>query len=185
MTRSNSIARGLHDLGAAGWFGGTLMGATAANRAVSDASDADQRGAVINGIWRRWWPVNAACIGAHLIGGALLTVGNRERIAGQRGVATMSATKTALTVAACGASAYGGLLGKKISDAGDVPVEDGTNPSNTTPADTAQALRQQQLLQWVIPALTGALIVVSAAMGEQQRPGNVLSGVVSRITPGG
>ena len=37
------------------------------------------------------------------------------------------------------------------------------------------------LLQWIIPALTGAIIVVDAKLGEQQRPANVLEGIAARI----
>jgi hypothetical protein len=35
-------------------------------------------------------------------------------------------------------------------------------------------------MQWVIPALTGAQIVVNAAMGEQQRPKSVAAGLIER-----
>ena len=37
------------------------------------------------------------------------------------------------------------------------------------------------LLQRIIPALTGAIIVVDAKLGEQQRPANVLEGITARI----
>ena len=48
------------------------------------------------------------------------------------------------------------------------------------------AAAQQQLdtLQWVIPALTGALLVISSFAGEQQRPTSVLSGVSDRLKLG-
>ena len=39
MTRTNLIARSLNDLGAAAWFGGLMMGATAVNPAAADVSD--------------------------------------------------------------------------------------------------------------------------------------------------
>ncbi len=42
----------------------------------------------------------------------------------------------------------------------------------------AQATRDE--LQWVIPALTGALVVVSSDAGEQQRPSEVLPGIARR-----
>ncbi|MEE3920621.1 hypothetical protein V2I01_27395 [Micromonospora sp. BRA006-A] len=37
-----------------------------------------------------------------------------------------------------------------------------------------------KLLQWAVPALTGALVVVSAYMGEQQKPGQVFRGMLDR-----
>jgi len=35
----------------------------------------------------------------------------------------------------------------------------------------------------VVPALTGALVVVNSYAGEQQRPTSVLQGIVDRVTP--
>ncbi len=41
--------------------------------------------------------------------------------------------------------------------------------------------RRLALMQWIVPALTGSLVVLSAKMGEQQRPQNVVQGVVERF----
>jgi hypothetical protein len=48
----------------------------------------------------------------------------------------------------------------------------------------AKAQRQPKLLQWVIPGLTGAVLVVNARMGEQQRPAQVAGGLLGRLRPG-
>jgi hypothetical protein len=183
MTRSNLVARSLNDLGTAAWFGGVLMGATAANRAPADIDDEIDRGRIVNGVWRRWTPVNLAAMAAHLIGGALLTVGNRERVVAQRGVASLALAKTAVTAAAIGTAAYSGIVGKRVADAGAVAITDGTTPAAATPPQVATALRQQRVLQWAIPALTGTLIVLNAAQGEQQRPSHALRGVLRRLDP--
>lgn len=179
----NTLYRSLNDLGLAGWFGGSLMGATAVNRAAGDVNGDRAAGQVVNGVWRRWWLVNLVCIVAHLVGGAGLTAGNKGRLAAQRGVAGAATAKTGLTAAALGVSAYSGYLGKQISDAGDLPLDDGTTPSEQTPEPAATALRRQAALQWVLPVLTGALIVVGAKQGEQQRPGQVTRGVLRRLNP--
>jgi hypothetical protein len=47
----------------------------------------------------------------------------------------------------------------------------------------AKAQRQLKVLQWAIPALTGAMLVVNAAMGEQQRPARVVGGLLGRLRP--
>jgi hypothetical protein len=99
-------------------------------------------------------------------------------------VAATSTVKTALTVAALGTTAYARLLGKKLERTGDVPVEGGTTPSPTTPDQVTRAQRQLTALQWVIPVLTGAVLVVNARMGEQQRPAQVSKGLVQRLLPG-
>jgi hypothetical protein len=180
----NTVARTLHDLGLAAWFGGSLMGATGLNGAAAVVQDPTQRLRVANSGWARWTPLNLAGIAAHLTGGAVLTGANKGRLAGQQGVATASMVKTALTVAALGVTGYARLLGRRLEGAGDVPVEGGTTPNPTTPEDVARAQRQLTALQWVIPVLTGAVLVVNARMGEQQRPVQVTGGLVRRLLPG-
>ena len=64
-----------------------------------------------------------------------------------------------------------------------MPVEGGTDPSAQTPPEVAGAQRKLNVLQWAIPALTGSLLVMDALMGEQQRTGEVASGIVGRILP--
>jgi hypothetical protein len=180
----NTVARTLHDLGLAAWFGGSLMGATGLNGAAAVVEDPAQRLRVANSGWARWTPLNLAGIAAHLAGGAVLTGANKGRLAGQQGVAATSMIKTALTVAALGTTAYARVLGKRLERAGEVPVEGGTTPNLTTPENVARAQRQLTALQWVIPALTGALLVVNARMGEQQRPTQVTKGLVGRLLAG-
>jgi hypothetical protein len=99
-------------------------------------------------------------------------------------VATTSTVKIALTVAALGVTGYARVLGKKLERAGDVPVEGGTTPNSATPEEVARAQRQLTALQWVIPVLTGAVLVVNARMGEQQCPTQVTKGLVRRLLPG-
>ena len=87
-------------------------------------------------------------------------------------------------MAALGVTGYARVLGKKLESAGDVPVEGGTTPNSATPEEAARAQRQLTALQWVIPALTGAVLVLNARMGEQQRPAQVTGGLRDRLRPG-
>ncbi len=180
----NTFSRSLHDVGLSAWFGGTLANAVSLNPATAEVAGSRATGAVANAGWDRWTPVNAAAIGLHVVGSLGQLVGNRGRLPAQRGVASMALTKTALTGAALGVTAYSRVLGKRVSAQADVPVHDATTPVAETPADVASAQRQLSALQWLVPALTGALVVVSALAGEQQRPGEVRKGVVGRLTPG-
>ncbi len=176
----STFSRTLHDLGLSAWFGGTLANAVALNAAAAEAGSDSRTGAVANAGWDRWTPVNAAAIGAHLIGSVGQFSANRRRVARQQGVAGMSALKTLLTAAALGATAYSRVLGQRVSAAGAVPSKRGTRPSKRTKvaqADVAAAQEQLDVLQWVIPALTGALVAVSSYAGEQQRPSEVAQGV--------
>jgi hypothetical protein len=181
MAERHTLARSLHELGLAAWFGGSLMGTIGVNGAAAEVDSPRQRARVANAGWDRWSPVNLAAIGAHLAGSALLVMGNKGRIAGQKGVGTTSVVKTVVTGAALGATAYARALGRKVTAAGDVPVEGGTEPSPQTPDDVAAAQRKLNTLQWAIPALTGTLVLLDALMGEQQRPTEVAAGVIDRL----
>ena len=181
MAQTNTVARSLHDLGLATWFGGSLMGAVALNDAAGVVDDPGQRARVANAGWARWTPVNLGAIGAHLLGALVLTRANRGRLALQEGVAGATTVKGILTLAALGLTAYSRMLGQKVMNAGDVPVADGTEPATATPPEVEDAQRRLRTLQWAIPAVTGAMLVTSALMSEQQRPNVVAEGVVRRL----
>jgi hypothetical protein len=184
VTADNTVARSLHDLGLAAWFGGSLMGAVGLNGAAAEVEEPKQRLRVANAGWNRWTPVNLAGIAAHVAGGLVLLGANKGRVASQQGVAQATVVKTALTGAALAATAWSRALGAKLDEAGEVPVEGGTDSSIDTPEDVAKAQRQLKVLQWVIPALTGAVLVLNARMGEQQRPAQVSGGLLGRLRPG-
>jgi hypothetical protein len=178
----NTLSRSLHDIGLSAWFGGTLANAVALNPAAAEAGISTRTGAVANVGWDRWTPVNGAAIGLHLAGSVGQLAGNAGRLTAQRGVGTMSIAKTALTAAALGATAYSRVLGRKVSARTDVPAQSGTEPTEHTPAEVADAQRRLALLQWAVPALTGALVVLSAFAGEQQRASEVARGLRGRIS---
>jgi hypothetical protein len=174
----NTLSRSLHDLGLSAWFGGTLANAVALNAAAGEAGGSTGR--VANEGWNRWTPVNALAIGAHLVGSVGQLKANRGRVARQKGVAGMSTLKTLLTAAALGVTAYSRALGQKVDAAGNPSARSGTKPTKLTKAETAAALEQLDRLQWVVPALTGALVVVSSYAGEQQRVSEVVRGVAEK-----
>jgi hypothetical protein len=170
MAIQNTTFRALHDLGIATWFGGSLMGAVGLNGASADVADPLDRSRVASAGWARWTPVNAAAIGAHVIGGLSIALANRDRVQHHDDVRANTIAKTALTGAALATTAYSGVLGAKIAAAGLVPTESGTTPAEETPHDVTKAQQQQRLLQWATPLLTGAVVVLASQQGEQQRP---------------
>ncbi len=173
-----TLSRSLHDLGLSAWFGGTLANAVALNAAAAEAGK--DTGRVANEGWNRWTPVNALAIGAHLVGSVGQLAGNRGRVAQQQGVAGMSTLKTLLTAAALGVTAYSRALGQKVNSADNPKARSGTKPTKLTKAEIADALDQLDRLQWVVPALTGALVVVSSYAGEQQRASEVIKGIAEK-----
>ena len=177
----HTLVRSMHDVGLAAWFGGSLMGAVGLNGAAAGLRDPSERSSASTAGWTRWAPVNAAAIGAHLIGAAAMLRTEQRRIRHQDGVARSSAIKTGLTVAALGTTAYSGLLNRKMAAAGPVPVDGATEPGSRTPPQVARTLKQLKAVQWLIPALTGSLVSVTSWHGEQMRPQQVARGIL----PGG
>jgi hypothetical protein len=181
MSSRNTAVRTLHDLGAAAWFGGSLMGAVGVNGAADSVRDSEDRAHTAAAGWAKWAPVNAAAIGAHLIGGGGVLWANRHRAKHQSGVTANTVAKILLTGTALGATVYSGLLGAKAGQ-GDGHATDGaTEPSASTPDDVAAAQQQLRYLQWALPLLTGAIVALGAQQGEQQRPGQVLAGVANTL----
>jgi hypothetical protein len=181
MSSRNTVVRSLHDLGAAAWFGGSLMGAVGVNAAAGAVGDSRDRARVAAVGWAKWAPVSALAIGAHLIGGGAILYANRGRAKHQSGVTANTLVKIVLTAAALGATVYSGVLGAKSARGDGYPVEGATEPSSATPDDVAAAQKQLRYLQWALPVLTGAIVVLGAQQGEQQRPSQVLAGVGSAL----
>ena len=180
-TSSHGLARTLHDVGLAAWFGGSLMGAVGLNGAAATASSSSERTAISRTGWDRWTPVNAAAIGAHLLGAVVLTGANKGRLSAQQGVAGVSVAKGAATLGALAVTAYARKLGSDI-EAG-TPAEGATEPSPTTSHNVAEAQRKERYVQWAIPALTGLVIALGAKLGEQQQPTEVARGIIQRLNP--
>jgi len=196
MAETNTVARALHDIGLAGWFGGSLMGSVGLNGASDEVADPKDRVRVANAGWARWTPVNLVFIAVHLLAGLQVTRGNKDRLGVQGGVATAAAVKLAFTIAAMAATAYARLLGQKLMDAdadaarhtpaneGGIEAQDALTPSASTPEDVASAQRQLRVVQWAIPFFTGATLWLNAIQGEQQRPQAVTEGLLQRVIPG-
>ena len=173
----HTVLRSMHDLGLAAWFGGNLMGAVGVNKAAAAAKDPTERTRLSSIGWASWWPVQAAAIGAHLVGSVGMLRADRGRVATQSGAAGNSVVKTALTVAAIGTSVASGALGAKVGQSSPAASATATEPSAATPSDAAKAMKGLKPLQWATPALTGTLMVLAAQQGEQQRTSSVVRGV--------
>lgn len=179
MSARNTIVRGMHDIGLAAWFGGTLMGAVGLNGGTAAAKDSTERLRLSSVGWAKWAPVQLAAIVVHGIGGLGLILGNKERLAGQPEARTNTVVKLALTAVAGGASLYAGILGKKIAEHADEGAEGVTEPDSTASRELASVQQQQRVVQWVLPAVTAVLIILGAQQGEQQRP---VAGLLQRLT---
>jgi hypothetical protein len=178
---THPVIRSLHDLGLAAWTGGSLMGAVGLNAAASSLDDPRQRSRAATAGWCRWAPVNAAAIGAHLVGATGLLITDWPRVRSQQGVARSSAIKTATTGVGVGVAVWSGALNRKMVQAGAVPVAGATEAAPGTPPDVARTLRQLKLVQWLNPAVGLGLIALSDWQSQQQRASEVAKGRAQRL----
>ncbi|MDQ0794558.1 hypothetical protein [Streptomyces sp. B1I3] len=180
MSERNTVIRSIHDLGLAAWFGGSLMGAVGVNgAAMSEGVSETDQGRIASAGWAKWTPVNAVAIGLHLMGGTGLLSANAARVHTQQGVAASTLAKALLTGAALAATAYSRVLGKKVELASSNDPED-LDKAAHHPVDLHQARKHLTIMQWTIPALTGAVVVLNALHGEQQRPLQQKVGMLQR-----
>jgi hypothetical protein len=168
-TPTTTVARSLHDLGLASWFGGSLMGALGLNAGAAAARSPRERTRISAAGWQRWSPVLVASMAAHVAGSVGMLLSDTPRLLAQPAAQRSAALKTALTLAAVGASAYSGILGRVQSKHQDEGGISPTEPLASASPEMSSAQRQQKWVQWATPAITAVLIVLAAQQGEQQR----------------
>ena len=163
MTFFSTAVRATHLVTNAAWFGGSLMGAVGLNPAARRPDTERERVEVSGTGWERWGPVQGAAIGLHVLSGLAIVADNRNRVVAHPPTTVAVVTKTALTGAAIAASAAAYVYGTRL---GDASGEDGHPRDAAVAADARSTL---DWLQWATPAATGAMLVLDAVLGEQQR----------------
>lgn len=176
----NLIARSIHDLGAAAWFGGSLMGAIGLNGAADKAKAPAERTRLSSIGWAKWAPVQGVALGAHLLAGTSIIWENKGRMLKQHGVQRLSIYKTIVTLTGAGVTAYSGVLGMKVAKLSNEGGEAATEPHSRASAELADAQKKLKAVQWLVPAFAGWVIVLGAKHGEMQRPINVAKGLAKR-----
>lgn len=164
------LARAVHDLTAAAWFGGSLMGAVGLDGATTAARDPRERTRLSVVGWNRWRPVETCALVAHGAAAAWLLHRSRGRSESLPRTAVAKAAVTVLGVAAAG---YSGRLGRIVEAHADEGGAGTTEPRPGASRELATAQRRLDVLQWVNPALAGTVVVLGAG---PRRSGRVPAG---------
>ena len=186
---SHVLAQSVHDLGAALWFGGAVMGVAGVNKAGNDLRDPIDKVRVAESAWQRFAPVEWAGIAAVLAAGSQLTRASAGRLATQHGWARAGGTKAAVAVAGAAATAFAAYSGQKIGQLTEqaaaagrpVDVQDASTPSAQTPAEIATWQRRQRVAQYLVPLASGANIVLNAYLVQTYRPGATAKGLLRSV----
>ncbi len=186
---SHVLPQALHDLGAALWFGGAVMGVAGVNKSGADLRDGLDKVRVASSAWQRFAPVEWAGIATVLVTGAQLSRASKGRLAAQHGWARAGSTKAGVAVAGAAATAYAAYTGNKISKVAErleksgkpVDVKDATVPNAGTPAELASWQKKQRAAQQLVPLLSGANIVLNSYLVQTYRPGATVKGLVRSL----
>jgi len=173
----NLVARSIHDLTAAAWFGGSLMGALGLNGAAAEAKDPAERARLSSLGWKKWSPVQAAAFALHIPAGLAIMWENKGRMAKQDDVTRLTVYKGIVTLVGAAVTLYAGMLGAKVEKLASEGAEGATEPRPGASDELRAAQQQLKILQWTIPAFAGTVIVLGARHGEMQRPKNVFKGL--------
>ncbi len=185
---SHVLPQALHDLGAALWFGGAVMGVAGVNKSGAQLRDGLDKVRVAGSAWQRFAPAEWAGIATVLVTGTQLSRASKVRLATQHGWARAGSAKAGIAVAGAAATAYAAYTGKKISEvaervekSGGVDVHDATTPNSGTPAELASWQKKQRLVQYAVPLLSGANIVLNAYLVQTYRPGATAKGLLRSL----
>jgi len=163
MSIVSTAVRATHLVTNAAWFGGSLFGAVGLNPAAREPDTERERVEVSGTGWERWGPVQGGAVALHLLSGLAITADNRNRVLGHPPTTATTVAKTILTGAAVASTAAAYVYGERL---GRAAGEDG-HPKDPEAAEHARS--RLSWLQWTTPALTGAMLVLDAELGEQQR----------------
>ena len=188
---SHTVAQSVHDLGAALWFGGSVMGVAGVNKSGADLRDGVDKVRVAESAWQRFAPAQWLGIGAVVVAGSRLTLMSKGRLALQHGVGRAGAAQAATAVAGIVATAFAAYSGSRIGKLTEqanargegVDVHDATIPNAETPPEVATWQRRQRVAQYLVPLFAGANIVLNAYLTQQYRPGRTVAGVARRLLP--
>ena len=188
---SRVAAQVAHDLGAALWFGGSVMGVAGVNKSGADLRDGIDKVRVAESAWRRFAPVQWLGIGAVLVAGSRLTWESKGRLAVQHGIGQAGAAQAAVAVAGAAATGFAAWSGNRIGrlteradERGErFDTEDATIPTVQTPPDLAKWQRRQRVAQYLVPVLAGANIVLNAYLTQHYRLGVTIAGIARRLLP--
>jgi hypothetical protein len=185
------VAQAVHDLGAALWFGGSVMGVAGVNKSGEDLRDSVDKVRVASSAWRRFAPAQWLGIGAVLVAGSQLTWQSKGRLALQHGVGRAGAAQAVAAVAGAAATAFAAWSGSRIGslterahERGEAfDTDDATEPNAQTPPEVVVWQRRQRVAQYLVPLFAGANIVLNAYLTQNYRPGATAAGVLRRLLP--
>ena len=184
---SRVAAQAVHDLGAALWFGGSVMGVAGVNKSGADLSDGVDKVRVAESAWRRFAPVQWLGIGAVLVAGSRLTWRARAGSPSSTGSGARVRRQAAVAVAGAAATGFAAWSGNRIGRSTERANERGErvrhegrdDPERADPAG-GRRMAAPPARRAVPGAGAGRRnIVLNAYLTQHYRPGVTAAGIAA------
>src|SRR5215217_1476493 len=166
----SKVGRAAHDLGLAGLLGGNLFGRLALHPAVTEISDQEERGKLVNTAWRRYGTVNSISLLAVASGwaGARAAEAREGRLSPEeRRLARAKDVLVGLVALTGVATAVEGVRFSRSAPNGAVPLRDGDHTAVNASPESALRKRRLNVLGAASLAAEAALVGVNAALNQE------------------
>ena len=166
----SQVGRAAHDLGLAGLLGGNLFGRLALHPSVTEISDAEERGKVVNAAWRRYGTVNSLSLLAIVAGWVPARAGEARprNLSAAEGRLALAKDVLVGVVAVTGlATAAQGVRFSRQAPGGAVPLADGDHTAASATPDQRRAKRRLNVLGLASLGAEAALVGVNAALAQE------------------
>jgi hypothetical protein len=166
----SKVGRAAHDLGLAGLLGGNLFGRLALHPAVTEISDQEERGKLVNTAWRRYGTVNSISLLAVASGwaGARAAEAREGRLSPEeRRLARAKDVLVGLVALTGVATAVEGVRFSRSAPNGAVPLRDGDHTAVNASPESALRKRRLNVLGAASLAVEVALVGVNSALAQE------------------
>ena len=166
----SQVGRAAHDLGLAGLLGGNLFGRLALHPSVTEISDQQERGKVVNAAWRRYGTVNSLSLLAVASGwaGARAAEARDKRLSPEeRRLARAKDVLVGLVAVTGVATAVEGVRFARSAPNGAVPLRDGDHAAVNATPESARRKRRVNALGTASLVAEVALVGVNYALAKQ------------------
>lgn len=173
----NLVARSIHDLTAAAWFGGSLMGAIGLNRRRRSSQGPNGANPLVEQRLGQMGslPNRGLCRPPRLRPSYRLGEQRPDHKTRRR-----RSEHDLQNRSHCGRSRSHAVRGprrEKVDKLSEEGAEGATEPRAGASDELKSAQTQLKALQWAIPAFAAWVIILGAKHGEMQRPKNILQGL--------
>ena len=166
----SQAGRAAHDLGLAGLLGGNLFGRLALHPSVTEISDQEERGKVVNAAWKRYGTVNSLSLLAVVSGwaGARAAEAEDRRLSPpERRLARAKDVLVGVVALTGVATAVEGVRFSRDAPGGAVPLRDGDHTADSASAGARRRKRRLNALGAASLVAEIALVGVNSALGQE------------------